>query len=85
MPKYRITFRDGGEPILGVEVHPNMTRAHRSAVRTAVAILMDTRPLDGVQQASVEVRHERTQVVRDVQVSIVVNSTIRRGDDGGRA
>lgn len=85
MPKYRITFRDGGEPILGVEVHPNMARAHRSAVRTAVAILMDTRPLDGVQQASVELRDERTQVVRDVQVSIAVSSTIRRGDDGGRA
>ena len=85
MPKYRITFRDGSEPILGVEVHPNMTRAHRSAVRTAVAILMDTRPLDGVQQASVELRDERTQVVRDVQVNIVVSSTIRRGDDGGRA
>lgn len=85
MPNYRITFRDGGEPILGVEVHPNMTRAHRSAVRTAVAILMDTRPLDGVSQASVEVRDEKTDVVWDVLVSVVVNSTVRRGDDGGSA
>lgn len=85
MPKYRITFKDDGDPIEGVEFHPNMTRAHRSAIRTAVAIMMDTRPLDGVQHASVELREERTQVVRDVQVSIVVNSTTRREADGGSA
>lgn len=85
MPKYRITFKDGDEPILGVEVHPNMTRAHRSAVRTAVAILVDTRPLDGVSQASVEVRDEKTDVCWDVLVSVVVQSTIRRGHTRGPA
>lgn len=85
MPKYRITFRDGGEPILGVDIHPNMTRAHRSAVRTAVAILMETRPLDGVSQANVEIRDEKTDVCWEVLVSVVVPSTIRRGHNRGPA
>lgn len=85
MPKYRITFKDDGGPSEGVEFHPNMTRAHRSAIRTAVAILMDTRPLDGVQHASVELREERTRVIRDVEVSITVKSTTRREADGGPA
>lgn len=85
MPKYRITFKDDGESIEGFEFHPNSTRAHRSAIRSAVAILMDTEPLDGVQHASVELREERTRVIRDVEVSIIVKSTTRREADGGPA
>jgi hypothetical protein len=85
MPKYRITFKDGGEPILGIEVHPNMTRAHRSAVRTVLAIMMDTRPLDRLSKASVEIRDEKTDVCWDVEVSVDVRSTVRRGHNRGPA
>jgi hypothetical protein len=50
-----------------------------------VAILMDTRPLDGVSQASVEVRDKKTDVCWDVLVSVVVQSTIRKGHNRGSA
>lgn len=85
MTNYRTTFRDGGEPIVGIEAHSSMTKAHRSAVQMAVAIMMDIRAVDGVSEASVEVREEETEVVWDVLVSVGVTSTIRGGHNGGPA
>lgn len=83
MPSYHIMIRDGApEPCEAVETHPDMEAAHRSAVRSAVGILMDTEVLDGPLAANVAVREASTNLTRIVRVAVLVSHTIQRGDGG---
>ncbi|MHC9417676.1 DUF6894 family protein [Sphingomonas citri] len=79
MPSYHITVRDGApEPCEGVERHRSMEAAHRSAVRTAVGLMLDSEQLDGPQIASVCVREEDTNVTRIIRVAVLISHTIQR-------
>ena len=84
MPSYHIMVRDGAEEIdEAVETHPDMDAAHRSAVRSAVDILMDTETFDGPREASVAVRESSTNLTRIVRVALLVSHTIQREDGEG--
>jgi hypothetical protein len=77
MPSYHIVVRDGAsEPCEGIETHPDMEAAHRSAVRSGVRILMDTEVLDGPLAANVAVQEASTNVTRIVRVAVLVSHTI---------
>jgi hypothetical protein len=52
-----------------------MEAAHRSAVRSAVDILMDAKTFDGPLVASVAVREAATNVTRIVRVAVLVSRT----------
>jgi len=83
VPSYHITIHEGAlEACEAVESHQDMETAHRSAVRSAVGILMDTKVLEGPLQARVLIRDEATNVTRVVRVSLLVSHTIQRGDGG---
>lgn len=83
MPSYHITIHDGApEACEAVESHQDMETAHRSAVRSAVGILMDTKVLEGPLQAHVLIRDEATNVTQVVRVSLLLSHTIQRSDGG---
>lgn len=81
MPSFHITIRDAApEPCEGDESHTGMENARQSGVRTAVRMMLESKTLEGPQQAMVTICEQATTVTHIVRVSLLVSHTVRQGD-----
>lgn len=72
MTAFRITITDAQGSSDGSERHTSYSAARRSAVRSAVSIILDKKSDAAVTAASCEIHNEHSGVVRRFIVELVV-------------